>query len=447
MAPHSEVTRDRQQNEAKKRSKEVPGTDWWALRDYPPPDPGTARLCPRLWQAWVAGLIAGSMFLLEFDIWVYVGFVASLFLGTAVIPDSGDSPSPYFMHLAIPFFAVKGVHEGGGWTAISFYWAFFFLPFADFVVGVDTFNKRDAEYKVLRERKWFRIASWIFLPAQLALLAYACHAVNTIPLTPLEFLGFVVSVAVYTGGIGITLSHELVHKSNRIEQWLGRAMCVMISYGHFYVEHNRGHHKLVATDEDPATARFGESFYAFLPRCVVGSFASAWRLETDRLRDRNLPFYHNEMLWYWVASSCLCALLTAMFGPLTVPLFVGQSLIGIFFFESVNYVEHYGLERKRDEQGKTEPVGFEHSWDAPHRLTNMVLFKLQRHGDHHVNSTRRYQTLRAEPSRSPQLPLGYPGCILLALFPPLWRAVMDKRVLKLRSKNHPGRAWRHGPPP
>eukprot|EP00752_Nemacystus_decipiens_P003204 g2965.t1 len=418
---------------------------WWALRDHPPPHPRMVNLCPHLWQAWVVGLITGSALLLEHDIWVYAGFVSAAFLATVFIPDSGDSAAPYFLHLAVPFFIAKGVQEGGAWTGIGFYWAFVLLPFADFVVGVDTFNKRDEDYKALRNRKVFRVASWVFLPAQLALLAYACHAVNTISLTPLEFVGFAVSVAVYTGGLGITLSHELVHKPDRLEQWLGRAMCVVISYGHFYVEHNRGHHKAVATEDDPATARFGESFYAFLPRCVGGSFVSAWRLEVDRLRDRNLPFYNNEMLWYWLASTALCALLTSVFGPKTVPLFLGQSAVGILFFESVNYLEHYGLERKKNEHGKSEPVGLEHSWDAPHRLTNMVLFKLQRHADHHVNSTRRYQTLRAGPGRSPQLPMGYPGCILLALCPPAWRAVMDKRLLRLRSKNHPGRVWRHGP--
>ncbi|CAM9572786.1 unnamed protein product [Laminaria digitata] len=117
----------------------------------------------------------------------------------------------------------------------------------------------------------------------------------------------------------------------------------MISYGHFFVEHNRGHHKLVATDEDPATARYGESFYDFLPRCVTGSFVSAWRLEVDRCRDRNLPFWHNEMLWYWAASAALCSLLTAAFGPKSVWLFLGQSFVGILLFESVNYVEHYGV--------------------------------------------------------------------------------------------------------
>lgn len=419
--------------------------DWWALRDYPPPSPALSRLCPLLWQAWVVCLIAGSALLMGHNVLTYVGFVMAAFLSTAAIPDSGDSPAPYFLHLAIPFLVAKGLREGGGWTAMGFYWAFLFLPAADFFVGVDTFNSRETDYKVLRERIGFRMATWIFVPAQFALLAYACYAVNTVDLTALEFFGFTVSVGVYTGGLGITISHELVHKVNRLEQWLGRTVCVMISYGHFFVEHNRGHHKLVGTDEDPATARYGESFYGFLPRCVTGSFVSAWRLEVDRCRDRNLPFWHNEMLWYWAASATLCSLLTAVFGPKSVGLFLGQSFVGILLFESVNYVEHYGLERRQDKNGKAEPVGFEHSWDAPHRLTNMVLFKLQRHGDHHVNSTRRYQTLRAEPSRSPQLPMGYPGCILLALAPPLWSAVMDKRVLRLRRGHEAGRAWRHGP--
>ncbi|CAM9988100.1 unnamed protein product [Ascophyllum nodosum] len=427
-----------------KRAATAVHKDWWVIRDNRPPKPWLRRLAPHLWLAWVVGLIAGSVLLLDRDVLVYVGFIAIAFLATAFIPDSVESPAPYFFHLAVPFFVVKGLHEGGAWTLLAFYWAFFFLPAADFVVGVDTCNKPEDEYRALRHRFGFKAAVWIFVPAQLAMLAWACHAVNIADLTALEFFGFAVSVGVYTGGLGITISHELVHKTNRLEQWLGRIVCVVISYGHFYVEHNRGHHKLVATELDPATARFGESLYAFLPRCVWGSLASAWRLEVDKCRDRNLPFWCNEMLWYSTASVLLCGALAAVFGLKAVPLFLTQSFIGIFLFETVNYVEHYGLERQ-EKEGKSEPVGFEHSWDAPYRLTNMVLFKLQRHGDHHVNSTRRYHTLRAEPCRSPQLPMGYSGCVLMALCPPLWMAIMNKRVLRMRNKHQEGRKWRHGP--
>ncbi|CAN0261792.1 unnamed protein product [Discosporangium mesarthrocarpum] len=152
---------------------------------------------------------------------------------------------------------------------------------------------------------------------------------------------------------------------------------------------------------------------------------------------------HPTTIRYWIASSALCGCLAAAFGPRSIPLFLGQSFMGILLFESVNYIEHYGLERKREAGGRYEPVSYEHSWDSPHRLTNMVLFKLQRHGDHHVNSTKRYQMLRAE-QRSPQLPMGYPSCVLLALCPPLWRAVMNPRVLALR-RSHRGREWLHGP--
>ncbi|CAM9260115.1 unnamed protein product [Choristocarpus tenellus] len=282
-----------------------------------------------------------------------------------------------------------------------------------------------------------------FVPSQLALLAYACYTVNKMELSNLEYIGFTLSVGIYTGGVGITVSHELVHKNTRVEQWAGRLVCVAMGYGHFYVEHTRGHHKMVGTDNDPATARFGESFYSFLPRCIVGSFCNAWRLEVDRCREMDLTFWHNEMLWYWTASSFLCGGLVAAFGRWSVPLFLGQSAMGVLLFESVNYLEHYGLERRRLEDGRYEQVGYEHSWDSPHRLTNMVLFKLQRHADHHVNSTKRYQTLRAELC-SPQLPMGYPTCVLLALCPPLWRTVIDPRVLAIRSK-HEGRVWRHGP--
>eukprot|EP00904_Undaria_pinnatifida_P004044 jgi/Undpi1/13640/HiC_scaffold_9.g03294.m1 len=384
-----------QQSRTVSRSK-----DWWALRDYPPPSPALRRLCPLLWKVWVVFLVAGSALLLDHDVFTYVGFVVVVFLSTAAITDSGDSPAPYFLHLAVPFFVVKGLREGGGWTAMGFYWAFFFLPAADFFVGVDTFNYRDHDYAILRER--------------------LCETARRHQSAVTEAAEQLCSSASILSGILQQLPAPLHLRSGRDSAgaWESR---LATSWSTRPIDWSNG---LVATDEDPATARYGESFYSFLPRCVAGSFVSAWRLEVDRCRDRNLPFWHNEMLWYWAASAVLCSMLTATFGPKSTWLFLGQSFVGILLFES--------LERQRNQDGKAEPVGFEHSWDAPHRLTNMVLFKLQRHGDHHVNSTRRYQTLRAEPNRSPQLPMGYPGCILLALAPPLWSAVMDKRVLRLR---------------
>ncbi|CAN0001188.1 unnamed protein product [Discosporangium mesarthrocarpum] len=220
-----------------------------------------------------------------------------MFFATKYIPDPGDSPAPYFLHLALPFFAIKGLREAGVWTLMNIFWAFILIPAADYVVGVDTFNKAEGEYKALRGRLGFRLSTLSFLPAQVCLITYGCYAVNYMEISMLELVGFTLSVGVYTGGVGICVSHELVHKSTKLEQWAGRMVCVAISYGHFYVEHNRGHHKMVATDEDPATARFDENFYSFLPRCVLGSLESAWGLEVERCRQRRLPFWCNEMLW------------------------------------------------------------------------------------------------------------------------------------------------------
>ena len=221
-----------------------------------------------------------------------------------------------------------------------------------------------------------------------------------------------------------------VSKRDDMEKWLSRVALAQTGYGHFFIEHNRGHHVRVATPEDPASSRLGESFWAFLPRTVAGSLTSAWEIETTRLDRLGKSHWslHNDVLSAWAMTVLLFGGLAVVFGPVVLPYLLVQAVIGFSLLEVVNYLEHYGLLRQKKDDGRYERCRPEHSWNSNNVASNVLLYHLQRHSDHHANPTRRYQALR-HVDEAPQLPTGYAGMIVLAWFPPLWRRVMDPILL------------------
>jgi alkane 1-monooxygenase len=232
-------------------------------------------------------------------------------------------------------------------------------------------------------------------------------------------------------GVAINTAHELGHKRASSERWLSRVALAQTGYGHFFIEHNRGHHVRVATPEDPASARLGESFYAFWPRTVIGSLRSAWELERTRLArmERGSFTIRNDILSAWTMTVALFAALTLAFGTVVLPYLLIQAVLGFSLLEVVNYLEHYGLSRQKREDGRYERTRPEHSWNSNNVASNVLLYHLQRHSDHHANPLRRYQALRHF-QEAPQLPTGYAGMILAAIIPPVWRRIMDHRVVE-----------------
>ena len=231
-------------------------------------------------------------------------------------------------------------------------------------------------------------------------------------------------------GIAINTAHEMGHKKEHLERWFARIALAPSGYGHFFIEHNRGHHVRVATPDDPASSRLGESFWAFWPRTVSGSVRNSWELEKRRLRRMGKRTWtpRNDVLNAWAMTVVLWAVLIVLFGVGIVPYLLLQAVFAFSLLEAVNYLEHYGLLRESLPNGRYERVTPRHSWNNNHIVTNLFLYHLQRHSDHHANPTRRYQALRHF-EESPQLPSGYAAMIVLCYFPPLWRRVMDKRVL------------------
>jgi alkane 1-monooxygenase len=280
----------------------------------------------------------------------------------------------------------------------------------------------------LQASPYYRWITYLFVPAQYLALVVAGAAWTRNP-GPAGAIGLVLTAGL-VNGIAINTAHELGHKRESVERWLSKVALAPTGYGHFFVEHNRGHHVRVATPEDPASSRLGESYWGFWARTVPGSLRSAWRLETarHRLRARTPWTIRNDILNAWAMTVVLGAALIAGFGPAVLPFLILQAVVGFSVLEAVNYLEHYGLLRQRNAAGRYEKVDPRHSWNSDRLLTNVFLFQLQRHSDHHANPLRRYQALRSF-DVSPQLPAGYAAMLLLALIPPLWRRVMDRRVL------------------
>lgn len=342
---------------------------------------------------------------------------------------------PFYLAYLMPASAVAGYLLGGAFSFSTLFLAFVIIPLLDLVVAPDLSNPIPEEMEALAHRLSFRVVTNLYAAIQVALVIWGAYVVTHATLSTLELIGLVLSIAITTGGIGITVAHELCHKKNFVERTLGKTLLMTVSYMHFYIEHNIGHHVNVGTPKDPATARLGESFYAFYLRTVIGSWRSAWNIEMARLQKAGYAKWghHNQMLWFVGLPILFAGILGVSWGWQALPYFFAQSVIAFSLLEAVNYLEHYGLVRQENAPGRYERVGLMHAWNADHRLTNYFLFRLQRHVDHHIHPARRYQTLRTF-DESPQLPTGYPGMVLLALVPWLWRKIMDPRVYQIREQ-------------
>ncbi|MDQ3726251.1 MAG: alkane 1-monooxygenase [Actinomycetota bacterium] len=320
-------------------------------------------------------------------------------------------------------------------TGLGFFWfagpffIFVVFPFLEWAIGKDSSNPPDSVLKWLEQDRYYRWCTYAFIPLQYLALFGGAWLLAGDTLTGVEKVGLALTLGV-VNGVGINTAHELGHKRASLERWLSKVALAQTGYGHFFIEHNRGHHVRVATPEDPASSRLGESFWAFLPRTVAGSVRSAWEIEAARLDRLGKPHFsvHNDILSAWAMTVVLFAGLAVVFGPVVLPYLLVQAVIGFSLLEVVNYLEHYGLLRQKREDGRYERCRPEHSWNSNNVASNVLLYHLQRHSDHHANPTRRYQALR-HIDEAPQLPTGYAGMIVLAWFPPLWRRVMDPRLL------------------
>ena len=337
---------------------------------------------------------------------------------------------PYWVFFAIPIATVLGLHAGGAWSVAGLVFVFLLVPVLERLLGLRTDNDGTEQPGGFA----YDLPLWVWLPVQLGVQVWGLHLVLSGGLGAGEIVVTILAIGLLTGGGGINIAHELMHRRRAVERAAAEILMASASYTHFCIEHVYGHHRHVATPLDAASSRLGESVYAFIPRTLIGSFRSAWRIEAERTRRLGIPWWslRHRMTRYLATQAVLYAVLLAI-SPLAALYWAGQGLFAALLLETINYVEHYGLARRELSPGRFERVRPWHSWNSAHRLTNWLLFNLQRHSDHHFLASRTYSQLRHYDD-VPQLPAGYATMILLALVPPLWRHVMDHRVAEWNAR-------------
>jgi alkane 1-monooxygenase len=337
----------------------------------------------------------------------------------------------YIAAYTVPLSAWWAITQGGPWSWTTVVMVFGILPLVEAILPQSAQNFGEEEEANYNKRRFFDFLLYLNLPLVYGTILWAAYVVANRPMTAIELLGLVLSVGTVLGTNGINVAHELGHRPEKGHQLLSKLLLLPELYMHFFIEHNKGHHKHVATEADPATSRLGQNVYHFWWQSVTGSWLDAWKIEGERLRRDGRAFWslHNEMLVYQIIQLGWIALFFVVFDAKAGIFAIVAAIVGFLLLETVNYIEHYGLRRQLLPSGRYEPVLPIHSWNSDHELGRIFLYELTRHSDHHYKSTRKYQVLR-HMDESPQLPLGYPGSMLLSLVPPAWFALMDKRAAR-----------------
>lgn len=338
----------------------------------------------------------------------------------------------------IPFIfflgALRSFHSTGWvvWTPMIIAWVI--IPLLELLLKPDPVNLSSAEEEMARKNKIYDFFLYGVLILQYTALYEFLRHMQTDQPGPWDKAGRIAVMGLLCGTFGINVGHELGHRVNKWEQGMAKLLLLTSLYMHFYTEHNKGHHKRVATPEDPSSARLNEPVYRFYFRTIIYSYFSAWHIAGEETKKNGHPVFsvHNEMIRFTLIQSAFLILIGYFFGVHALLCFLGAAGMGILLLETVNYIEHYGLSRSKTAEGKYERALPVHSWNSNHVLGRIFLFELSRHSDHHYLASRKYQVLRHHDD-SPQMPTGYPGMMLLSLVPPLWFHIMNPKIRGLKS--------------
>lgn len=332
----------------------------------------------------------------------------------------------------LPMFAAYQVYSSGNgqwfWlTVITFY---IVIALLDLILGKDEINPDQEQEQQLKSNRFYNVLLMATIPLYWLAFAATSYVALTIELPWYHVLASLIGLGAMFAGV-FCVSHELGHRTNSLLRWGAKSSIAMFGYCHFHIEHNRGHHVHVSTPEDPASSRMGESIYQFVIREIPGTFKRAIQLESKRLERLNLGFWNwkNEILQTALITLTMYSLFIGLIGWYAIPYLLAACAFGYLQLTMANYLEHYGLLRQKKDNGRYERCEPRHSWNCNNKFSNFMTLQLQRHSDHHANATREYQILR-DYQQVPMLPAGYPLMMLISLFPPLWRAIMDKRLLK-----------------
>lgn len=335
----------------------------------------------------------------------------------------------YLSPLVFYTISILSFYRTGIYVWLPIFYSFGLIPILELFLKNDPKNMSKAEEEMANANRWYDYMLYLILPMQFLALCLFLESFNQVDLGLNEILGRIAGMGLLCGIFGINVGHELGHRVNTVEKMMAKALLLSSLYMHFFIEHNKGHHKNVATSLDPASARLNEPVYLFYFRTIWYSYISAWQIANKETRKKSLSIFswQNEMIQCQMIQLLFIALIGLYFGKTILIYFIFSALIGALLLETVNYIEHYGLARSQSETGKFERVMPHHSWNSDHSLGRIFLFELSRHSDHHYLASRKYQILRTF-ENAPQLPTGYPGSMLLSLVPPLWFKIMNKKI-------------------
>ena len=310
-------------------------------------------------------------------------------------------------------------------------YTFFAVPILELFIKASSTNLDEVEESLAKQNKLYDFILYAAVIMQYYSLWIFMNSLQAPSLSTATIIGRVVSMGLLCGTFGINVAHELGHLVNKMEQTFAKMLLLTSLYMHFFIEHNKGHHKHVATAADPSTAKYNQSLYAFWPQTLMGTYKSAWKIAGEELSKKGLSVFsiRNEMLLFQIIQLLFLIGIYSIFGLNITLLFMVAALMGGLLLESVNYIEHYGLTRNETGDHQFERVQPHHSWNSNHIIGRLMLFELSRHSDHHYLASRKYQILRSY-DNAPQMPTGYPGMILLSLVPPLWFKVMNNQMKK-----------------
>ena len=339
----------------------------------------------------------------------------------------------YLMSYSIALMAFIGISLGGFYNYLAVVFTFIFIPILEIIV-----KKSDEEYTEEEKKNrlldpFFDLLLYLNIPIVFGIFFFSLDKLAYTS-SVFDIIGIILSASIVMATNGINVGHELGHRKSIIARTCSKLLYLPCQYMHFYIEHNFGHHINVATPEDPATARYKQTLYSFWITSVVRTYVSAWEIQLKLLKvsKRNFLSIKNDMVFYTFFQITFLAFVYYNFGLYLTLLSILMSIISFLFLETINYVEHYGLLRKKEPSGRYERVKPHHSWNSNHTIGRIVLYELTRHSDHHFKSSKKYQVLESLDD-CPHLPYGYPTSILLSLIPPIWFNIMNPLV-----RNHMG---------
>lgn len=339
----------------------------------------------------------------------------------------------YLSPLLIYILAIISFMSYGWLTYVALLYAFVLIPFVEMFTKPNTKNLSAVEEELAKADRMYDYILYSIVFFQFAALCVFLKSMKADVLSTSEIIGRVFTMGLLCGTFGINVAHELGHRVKKLDKFFAKSLLLTSLYMHFFIEHNKGHHKNVATPQDPSSARYNELVYVFFFRTIIFSYLSAWHIANDEMRKKGLPILHwrNEMFQAQIIQLGLIAAVYFFFGDVVTLYFLAAAAIGFLLLETINYIEHYGLQRKLRENGSYERAMPFHSWNSSHVLGRLMLFELSRHSDHHYMASRKYQILRHY-EEAPQLPTGYPGSMILAFIPPLWFAIMNRKIKKIQ---------------